>query len=211
MFFETFTRDQLICLLKELHKKIGGDEVLSAAKRARIKLCACATSEKQRQFQIEKYEQKQVVFQIAYDGSKYSGLVEQAHTNNTVEAHLIKALQKTCIIKRGSHTNLRNDRKCLQSKCFRSTYSRSGRTDAGVSAFCQVLSLCARSSKNHIPTTNNQEPKCKHQKYSLDYIFTLNRVLPKDIRLLSIAAPPRSFHAVLQLKCFLSPFLTLTP
>jgi tRNA pseudouridine(38-40) synthase len=79
-----------------------------------------------------RYMTRHIALKFHYDGATYNGLAENINTpsDNSVEKILIAALQKTCLIE-------------SRSECG---YSRSGRTDKGVSAFGQVVAMRVRSA-----------------------------------------------------------------
>lgn len=79
-----------------------------------------------------KYMTRHVALRVHYDGATYNGLAQNVNTpdDNSVEKALFAALQKTCLID-------------SRDECG---YSRSGRTDKGVSAFGQVVALRVRSA-----------------------------------------------------------------
>lgn len=84
---------------------------------------------KDRPFVFSAHPRRHVALRLAYLGWAYQGFAVQENTDNTVEARLFEALQKTRLI---------HDRES-------SNYHRCGRTDKGVSAFSQVGSLrCIR-------------------------------------------------------------------
>eukprot|EP00833_Pecoramyces_ruminatium_P008563 jgi/Orpsp1_1/1182595/evm.model.c7180000081922.1 len=86
---------------------------------------------KQRPFDITKYNQRPIALKIAYLGWNYYGYAAQEGENvETIESHLFKALHTAKLIK---------DKESCR-------YNRCGRTDKGVSAFCQIISLCVRSN-----------------------------------------------------------------
>lgn len=78
-----------------------------------------------------KYMSRHISMKIHYDGAGYNGLASNRNSpdDNSVEKAIFHALEKTCLI------NSRDD-------CG---YSRSGRTDKGVSAFGQVIALHVKS------------------------------------------------------------------
>jgi tRNA pseudouridine38/39 synthase len=67
---------------------------------------------------------KKVVFKLSYIGFNYQGLAVQKHTDNTIEFHLFNALRKLKLVQ-GEDPD-------------KWDYSRSGRTDKGVSALGNV-------------------------------------------------------------------------
>lgn len=80
---------------------------------------------KDRPFVFSAHPRRHVALRLAYLGWAYQGFAVQENTDNTVEARLFEALQKTRLI---------HDRES-------SNYHRCGRTDKGVSAFSQVAPL----------------------------------------------------------------------
>lgn len=70
-------------------------------------------------------------------------------------------------------------------------FSRCGRTDKGVSALRQVISLRVRSL-----LTPEEQADPKNDARELDYLHILNQLLPEDIRMYEIALrPPEGFDA----------------
>ena len=158
-----------------------------------------------REFDFTRHNVRHVALQIAYLGWRYQGLASQDNVDNTVETQLFKALVKLCLVK---------DRPS-------SHYSRCGRTDAGVSAFRQVVALRVRSnlqtgdgvfpfgqepSGESVPShsaTTEHEPMddgapCRHGNGNVEefnYPALLNRVLPPDIKVLAWAPVDLEFSA----------------
>jgi len=99
---------------------------------------------------------------LSYQGHPYAGFALQQNTPKTIEENLFTALEKTKLI------NSRNDKHI--------NYARCGRTDKGVSAIQQVVSLNVRITKE-MPS------------------YILNRVLPEDIRIIAHAVVPDHFNA----------------
>ena len=104
---------------------------------------------------------RHVLLQICYLGWDHDGFTIQDNTVNTIEFYLFEALRKTCLIE------------CRE----KSNYHRCGRTDKGVSAFCQVISIDLRSKQNGIEHCDDVD--------EFDYCKLLNSVLPKSIRCIS--------------------------
>ncbi|XP_038219884.1 tRNA pseudouridine(38/39) synthase [Zerene cesonia] len=111
-----------------------------------------------RKFDFTKCHYRKVFLRILYFGWDYQGLAVQEDSAQTIEHHLFHALIKSCLIE----------------KRETSQYHRCGRTDKGVSAFGQVISISLRSRfpPSEQTNCNTEMPYCK----------ILNRLLPKDIR-----------------------------
>ena len=109
-------------------------------------------------------------FKIAYLGWEFDGLARQINTDNTIEEIFLQACQKCCLI--------------FAAKDYKLT--RCGRTDKGVSAFSQVLSLYVRSVDKEDGGDD------------LPYIAMLNKVLPDHIRILAWAPVGLEFDARFQ-------------
>ena len=100
----------------------------------------------EREFNPSKYSSRYIALKFAYLGQRYNGL--EYHTNNdtplpTIEEELWKALNKARLIFPTPNTGL-GDEEVNWEGC---EYSKCGRTDKGVSAFGQVVSLRVRSNR----------------------------------------------------------------
>ncbi|KAJ8264560.1 hypothetical protein GJAV_G00150700 [Gymnothorax javanicus] len=84
-----------------------------------------------RVFDFSVHPRRHVALRLAYLGWGYQGFAVQENTANTVEAQLFEALLKTRLIQDRQSSN----------------YHRCGRTDKGVSAFSQVISIDLRSTQ----------------------------------------------------------------
>ncbi|KAI9846668.1 MAG: hypothetical protein M1837_003723 [Sclerophora amabilis] len=100
----------------------------------------------ERKFDPSKYSTRHIALKLAYLGQRYNGF--EHHANNetplpTIEEELYKALSKARLIYPGQGHAAKpgevNWEGCEYSKC--------GRTDRGVSAFGQVISLRVRSNR----------------------------------------------------------------
>ncbi|XP_051494474.1 tRNA pseudouridine(38/39) synthase [Apus apus] len=149
--------------LQEDSKGAGRKEAPSATSKARKR--------QQRPFDFGAYGRRHVALKVAYLGWGYQGFASQDNTSNTIEEKLFEALKKTRLV---------DDRQS-------SNYHRCGRTDKGVSAFGQVISLDLRSNLPEGKQLNGQE--------ELRYTHILNRVLPSDIRALAWAPVEPHFSA----------------
>ncbi|XP_078393255.1 tRNA pseudouridine(38/39) synthase [Cetorhinus maximus] len=121
-----------------------------------------------RPFDFSLHGRRRVALRLAYLGWGYQGFASQENTGNTVEEKLFEALVKTRLVESRQTAN----------------YHRSGRTDKGVSAFGQVISLDLRSKR-----------KGEEEAEELRYTHILNRVLPPDIRALAWAPAGPDFSA----------------
>ncbi|XP_075988758.1 tRNA pseudouridine(38/39) synthase [Anticarsia gemmatalis] len=115
-------------------------------------------------FDFSKCHFRRVLLRFLYFGWDYQGFVVQEDSTQTIEHHLFQALTKACLIESRETSN----------------YARCGRTDKGVSAFGQVISISLRSKfpldqQYCAESLSNEMPYCK----------LLNRLLPKDIRVVA--------------------------
>ncbi|KAL8940265.1 MAG: hypothetical protein Q9211_002363 [Gyalolechia sp. 1 TL-2023] len=168
-----------------------------------------------RQFDPSKYSTRFIALKFAYLGQRYNGL--EYHANNTtpyptIEEELWKALNKAKLIFPSPNPSLKegelNWEGCEYSKC--------GRTDKGVSAFGQVISIRVRSNRPLVAARSEraqeeeeEDPrKDEHDPASdtkspfdpindeIPYPQILNRLLPPEIRILSWCPfPPEDFSA----------------
>lgn len=138
---------------------------------------------KKRPFDFSVHPKRHVALRLAYLGWDYQGFAVQDNTDNTVEARLFEALLKTRLIQDRQSSN----------------YHRCGRTDKGVSAFSQVISIDFRSTQFcgglGVKLPENVDAKNKGAVPELPYVKILNRVLPPDIKVLDWAPVAEGFSA----------------
>ncbi|KAL3671455.1 hypothetical protein V7S43_003377 [Phytophthora oleae] len=150
---------------------------------------------KKREFNMSNYTMRAVAVKFLYLGEKYAGFARQDHMPETVERYLLEALVRSKLIESVDDAG----------------YSRCGRTDRGVSAFGQVVALHMRSN---LPATaellsassiDDVRPGEKFQVRlasgeektltEVDYASHINRALPADIRVYSVASCRPEFSA----------------
>jgi hypothetical protein len=131
--------------------------------------------QRNKSFDFDRFSFRFVSFRLLYVGWRYHGFTLQDNAPNTVEAKLFSALEKTCLVRPG-----------LSNKEMR--YSRCGRTDIGVSALANVVTLQLRSKAR----SNEPLPEPEGE---LDYPLILNKVLPDDIQVTGWAPVPDDCHA----------------
>eukprot|EP00124_Ichthyophonus_hoferi_P004408 Ihof_evm2s480 gene=Ihof_evmTU2s480 len=137
---------------------------------------------KQKAFDFTKCNKRHVALKIAYLGWDYHGLAVQETAENTIEAHLFSALTRACLVE--------NRETC--------DYQRCGRTDKGVSAFTQVLSLTIRSNLREglgVIASKEQPENSPVNKEELPFARTLNSLLPPEIRVIAWAPVTSDFNA----------------
>ncbi|NXS14310.1 PUS3 synthase, partial [Neodrepanis coruscans] len=155
--------------VKRLQEKLQEDK--EGTGRGEAPLAPGKAKKHQRPFDFSAHGRRHVALRIAYLGWGYQGFASQENTTNTIEEKLFEALKKTRLVDNRQTSN----------------YHRCGRTDKGVSAFGQVISLDLRSSLSEGQQQNGQE--------ELRYTHILNRVLPPDIRVLAWAPVEPEFSA----------------
>uniref|UniRef100_A0A3Q0TI21 Pseudouridylate synthase 3 n=1 Tax=Amphilophus citrinellus TaxID=61819 RepID=A0A3Q0TI21_AMPCI len=156
-------------------------EISSCGKKERKK------AGKDRPFDFSVHPRRHVALRLAYLGWAYQGFAVQENTDNTVEARLFEALLKTRLIQDRQSSN----------------YHRCGRTDKGVSAFSQVITIDLRSTQFcgglGVTLPENVDVCTKAAAAAaaseLPYVKMLNRVLPQDIRVLDWAPVAEGFSA----------------
>ncbi|KAG9451230.1 hypothetical protein H6P81_011195 [Aristolochia fimbriata] len=133
------------------------------------------------------YASRYVALKIMYFGQRFYGFASEAQMDPTVESELFRALERTKLLVSGKN-----------NIC----YSRCGRTDKGVSAIGQVISLFLRSNcKESIEDLNNNVADSVEKGFlpsienEIDYVRVLNKVLPRDIRVLGWYPVSKDFHA----------------
>ncbi|KYO35798.1 tRNA pseudouridine(38/39) synthase isoform X1 [Alligator mississippiensis] len=186
---ETVQEEGLLKRVQELEEEVKKlQEKLSEGKESNgIKSGPSASGKtkkrQQRPFDFSAYGKRHVALKIAYLGWGYQGFASQENTNNTIEEKLFEALTKTRLVENRQTSN----------------YHRCGRTDKGVSAFGQVISLDLRSNTSEGKKVNSHEDGLEEKASSfvdeMRYTHILNRVLPPDIRVLAWAPVEPSFSA----------------
>ncbi|XP_057964108.1 uncharacterized protein LOC131155175 isoform X2 [Malania oleifera] len=131
------------------------------------------------------YSKRFVALKVMYFGQRFYGFASEAQMEPTVESEIFRALEKTKL--------LFGDKKEVQ-------YSRCGRTDKGVSSVGQVIALFLRSNLKEADTITSNGSSGKivsEEQYEdeVDYVRVLNRVLPKDIRVMGWCPAPIGFNA----------------
>uniref|UniRef100_A0A1B0CKV8 Putative pseudouridylate synthase n=1 Tax=Lutzomyia longipalpis TaxID=7200 RepID=A0A1B0CKV8_LUTLO len=123
-----------------------------------------ASKKRKRKFDFSKSHRRHILLKFLYFGWDYQGYASQEDSTATIEYHLFKALERTCLIEKRESAN----------------YHRCGRTDKGVSAFSQTISIDVRSK---FPPDEQMLPESIENE--LNYCVMLNQSLPVDIRCIS--------------------------
>ncbi|CAN8003847.1 unnamed protein product [Ixodes hexagonus] len=172
-------RDELINRVQQLDAHVKQlQNIIAKSKSIPV------TTRKERPFDFSRFKKRHVALRFLYLGWNYDGYVVQEDTANTVEAALFQALQRTRLLDQRETSN----------------YHRCGRTDKGVSAFSQVISVDLRSNLTEgpgvfVPDGYQPNEKSVARSAELDYVKILNGVLPPEIRVLAWAPAEPSFSA----------------
>ncbi|TPX65743.1 hypothetical protein SpCBS45565_g04950 [Spizellomyces sp. 'palustris'] len=202
--YSEWSKEDLIGRVKELEGIVQTATPNSRSHKTINQECKCippTTKAKLRKkaaprpFDFKAHPLRPIALRLSYLGWSYHGLASQeTDTVPTVESHVFNALMTAKLIP---------DRKVCQ-------FSRCGRTDKGVSAFEQVLGLWIRSSLGASTAglvkgwENAEQAKkglikdlgyCDVVDGEMDYVGILNRILPKDIRVLGWSPVPPTFDA----------------
>lgn len=130
-------------------------------------------------FDFSKYNKRFIALKFAYLGWNYNGLALQKESTAlpTVEGTILEAMNKCKLVP----SMVPQDYK----------FSRCGRTDKGVSAMNQVISLWVRSN-----LTDEEQKDPSNDSREIQYVHILNQLLPDDIRISAVSLrPPRGFDA----------------
>lgn len=171
--YKDWSHEQLVQRILSLEQGSSSPVKSSTTDQGRTNGHSKKSPRKSRPFDMSKYSQRSVAFKIAYFGWPYSGFAAQGNEKDvpTVEGAVFNALMTAKLIE-------------SPEKC---NYSRCGRTDKGVSGLGQVIGLNVRSNQpKEGDSTDFQE---------IPYIDTLNRILPKDIRVVAWSTAPQDFNA----------------
>lgn len=136
---------------------------------------------------LKRFKRRHVLLKFLYLGWDYHGYAGQEENIKTIENELFKALKTTRLIESVETAN----------------YNRCGRTDSGVSAFSQVISIDLRSNLKEgrgVFSPNNYNPIeiskiNESNEVELPYCKILNQNLPKDIRIWAWAPIDCNFSA----------------
>ncbi|KAK9339982.1 pseudouridine synthase [Lipomyces starkeyi] len=177
--YKFWTKKDLIGRINELEALTG-----SGIEESTVASETMATIRKKgregKEFKFKEHPTRFIGLRFAYLGWNYNGLNVQALPTPlpTVEGLILKALVTCKLIE--SETDLEA---CQFSRC--------GRTDKGVSALAQVISLRVRSRL----TPEEQKDEVNDER-ELSYITMVNNLLPLDIRIYQVCLhPPDNFDA----------------
>lgn len=180
--YEKMLKKQLIKRLKELENSGDAGEVAPTSigeSGSEIAGGNVATKAKKRKFDFSSHPKRFVAFRFAYMGWNYNGLNFQYEPTPlpTVEEEILLAMTKAKLVPEAD-----------PASC---NFSRCGRTDKGVSALNQVISLDVRSS-----LSAEDQKILLNDKKELPYLTILNALLPPDIRITAVCLrPPEGFDA----------------
>ena len=136
-------------------------------------------------FSWDQYHERQIALQIAYIGWNLKGFATQKDSENTVEGHIFRALDKARLIKS-------MDRQVCH-------YSLCGRTDVGVSGIGNVISVRVRSVYPFGKGAIKNE-KAEIREEEINYLQILNGILIPEIRVTALAYVDEDFNARFQCK-----------
>lgn len=164
--YNDWTKSQLIEHILKLEGHQNSDVVASRPQK------------KVKEMDFSKYSTRKIAIRFAYLGWNYNGLAVQNDPSvKTVEGCILEAFNKTKVIP-----------SLNPSDC---EFSRCGRTDTGVSAMRQVISLRVRSNLNE-----SEQVSAENDEREIDYLKMLNSLLPNDIVAYQICLrPPAGFDA----------------
>lgn len=170
MIYESWSKKDLIRRIQVLEGTASAeDEEIIKKKQKRM----------ENKFDFSKHHKRFIALRFAYMGWNYNGLNFQYDPTPlpTVEEEILKALEKAKLV--------------AEVDPMKCNFSRCGRTDKGVSALNQVISLDVRS--NLCP--EDQKDKSMDRK-ELPYLAILNSLLPQDIRMTAVCLrPPEGFDS----------------
>ncbi|EGG21495.1 tRNA pseudouridylate synthase [Cavenderia fasciculata] len=203
-YLNSLSKEELIeIILKKNQQQSNGKQTTTSTTSTQNKPTTNKKKDKKSkrkatELDFDRFSRRFVALKVAYLGWHYHGFAAQQCTEETIEGHLFSALQKTCLI--------RDIKEC--------NYTKSGRTDKGVSAFGQVISLYVRSNLKQgdgiippvIPDDDNKNQQQKNKNNNkknnnhvtpieYPYVRMLNGVLPPYIRVLAWTPVPFHFNA----------------
>ncbi|AMD22337.1 HGL003Wp [Eremothecium sinecaudum] len=151
-----------------VHKKVRADDHSSYKSK-----------KDKKNIDFSKYNTRFIALRFAYLGWNYNGLAIQKDPTPlpTVEGTILAAMQKCKLVPSITPQEY--------------NFSRCGRTDKGVSAMNQVISLYVRSN-----LTLEEQLDPQSDSKEIPYVHILNQLLPVDIRVSAVCLrPPKGFDA----------------
>ncbi|KAJ4481135.1 pseudouridine synthase, partial [Lentinula aciculospora] len=176
--YENWSRQELISRIKELERRPN-----TSAKSHAKGPSSISSAPQTNKFDFASYPRRKIALKFCYSGWEYNGLAYQLKPTPlpTVEGVIFEALTRTKLIDPDAGYD-----GCDWEKC--------GRTDRGVSAGGQVISLWVRSALEENMDGATSRPE-------FDYVAMLNRVLPHTIRILAWSPVTTAFSARFACKC----------
>ncbi|KAI0060150.1 tRNA pseudouridine synthase [Artomyces pyxidatus] len=177
--YDSWTREQLIARLTQL----SSSPLLSHSARRRSRSPPRPPAPPKKPFDFARHSIRKIALKFSYVGAEYNGLAFQNGPTPlpTVEGTLFDALAKTRLVDGAAGLD-----GCGWERC--------GRTDRGVSAAGQVVSLWVRSALGDV-VEDVQKDVTPNTKKELRYLNLLNRVLPPSIRVHAYSPVAPSFSA----------------
>lgn len=167
--YTNWSKEELVSRVLELEKSV------TTSKKEAIK----PIKKQQRPFDFSRHNTRFIALKFSYLGWNYNGLAVQSEPTPlpTVEGTLLEMMHKCKLIP------------SLNPGEYK--FSRCGRTDKGVSALNQVISLNVRSN-----LTPEEQIDPANDANEIDYANILNNMLPSDIKIHAVSLrPPKGFDA----------------
>ena len=184
--YVNWSKEQLIRRITELENANNQDtnksrhvEDSKKRKLSQEQIIKNKTKKPLKKFDFSKHNTRFIALRFAYLGWNYNGLAIQKEYTPlpTVEGTILEAMNKCKLV----------PSMVLQDYNF----SRCGRTDKGVSAMSQVISLKVRSN-----LTDEEQLDPANDCKEIPYVHVLNQLLPDDIRISAVCLrPPPNFDA----------------
>ncbi|KAH3818492.1 hypothetical protein DPMN_120213 [Dreissena polymorpha] len=179
--------EELMTRVRQLEAQVKQLQNSMVEKTAGVAVAEVGTSKRKkapRQIDFTKFNTRHVALKVMYLGHDYTGFAGISDDEHTVERAVMEALVKC---------------KLIESK-ETAFYTRCGRTDKGVSAFGQVLSLDLRSNLLSGVGVKVREGGTAHERTGdktteIRYCQILNKNLPPEIRALAWAPVDPDFSA----------------
>ncbi|KAI3403328.2 DEG1 [Candida oxycetoniae] len=172
--YSSWSKEELIIKIKDLEQKAQGSNGKSDMDIPHTR----PNLKKRKEFDWSKQNFRFVAIKFAYLGWNYNGLAYQAEPTQlpTVEETILKTLSKV---------------KYIPEPIEEVDFARCGRTDKGVSAMNQVISIKLRSN-----LTAEEQLDAANDSREVDYLAVINHNLPPDIVAHAICLrPPENFDA----------------
>ena len=175
---EGLTREELVHRVRSLEKHVQQLRNVIAKNTGSAMVAVKRQKQHKEKFDFGRFKRRHVLLRVSYFGWDYMGFASQEDAGKSIESELFAALLQTKLVPSREESN----------------YHRCGRTDRGVSATGQVISLDLRTAVvdgEGVFSQPGYTGAGEGKEEEIDYCTMLNRNLPADIKVKGWCPAPR--------------------